>query len=255
MRIKFVALFIGLALAAGCGGTDTGMDNSMDNATPSIVGGTPTEGYPAVASLYAREPDAEKGSLCTGTFISDTVFLTAAHCVHPKWAGANAEFQIWRGHDLTDTLTRCPCHTVAEVHYHSSFNQNNVDAGSDIAVAILAEPIEVDTLPYMQSSLTDSMVGDPAYIVGYGVNNGWGGKGIGIKREATVKLNSYNDLFVKIGRWGKNVCSGDSGGPVIMDVDGDPTVVGVNSFGVRYCTSAASSTRVDSYLPFIEQWL
>jgi secreted trypsin-like serine protease len=251
MRIKFLALFIGLALAAGCGETD----NSMDNATPSIVGGTPTEGYPAVASLYAREPDADKGSLCTGTFISDTVFLTAAHCVHPDLVGAAAEFQIFRGHDLNDPSTRCPCHEVAEVHYHPSFNASNASAGSDIAVAVLAEPIEVETLAYMQSPLTNSMKGEPATIVGYGVNNGWNKEGAGTKREAAVELNSYNNQFVKTGIGGKGICSGDSGGPVIMDVDGEQTVVGVNSFGFIFCLFEASSTRVDSYLPFIEQWL
>src|SRR5262245_2082306 len=52
---------------------------SQDAGVPRIINGIVTGGYPAVAALQIT--NAEGDSLCTGTLVSRSVILTAAHCV------------------------------------------------------------------------------------------------------------------------------------------------------------------------------
>ena len=64
-----------------------------------------------------------------------------------------------------------------------------------------------------------------------------------------------DDKFVVTGGFGKTMCSGDSGGPVLATINGVETVIGVNSFGFVYCIGAGNSTRVDAYVPWVDQYL
>ena len=60
---------------------------------------------------------------------------------------------------------------------------------------------------------------------------------------------------MRTGGFGKGICQGDSGGPILMELNGEMTVVGVNSFGMILCLTEASSTRVDKYLDFVNEYV
>lgn len=227
----------------------------VDEVDQSIIGGVPTSGDPAVVAILGVKPGADAGSLCTGTVISPTVILTAAHCVHPQLVGQGATYTVYTGSDLTDPNDRCPCLEVASTHHHPLFNANNPVAGYDIGIVVLAQPIDVTPVPYRVNPLTSDMTGKPVRIIGYGLNKGVKREGAGVKRVATVNLRSYNAKFVRTGQWGKGICNGDSGGPVLLKINGKETVIGVNSFGNMFCFGQSSSGRVDIYSNFIQQYL
>jgi secreted trypsin-like serine protease len=229
-------------------------DDVAFSETP-IIGGEEDQGDPSIVALYAREPDAEAGSLCTAEIISPTVVLTAAHCVHPELVGAKAQFWVLTAWNLMDSEHPSPRLAVKEVHYHEGFSKANLLNGNDIAVAILAEPTDLKPLAINRQSIASSLVGDDVRIVGYGLNKHFGGKGAGTKRQATLPLDGVDDKFVLTGTWGKGICSGDSGGPVLAKVDGVEQIIGVNSFGFLYCFGNSRSTRVDSYLDFVDRFL
>ena len=92
-------------------------------------------------------------------------------------------------------------------------------------------------------------------IVGYGLNDGFGQKGAGIKRTAKTKLTNFTDKLVTHGTWTQRICQGDSGGPVLAKVNGVETVIGVNSYGFIFCLGTSNSTRVDTYKSFVEGFL
>jgi secreted trypsin-like serine protease len=255
----FTKLSLVAAMAlAGCGGAVTA-ENPVETAQDQseIIGGTVNTGDPAIVALYAIKDGATSGALCTATVISPTVVLTAAHCVHPDTVGTGNKFYVMTAPDITDKTHPSPKLNVKEVHYDPKFDAKLIFNGHDIAVAILETPTTITPIPWNKDPLTAAMKGQAARIVGYGLNDSFGQKGAGIKRQATVKLNNYDELFVKTGSllpW-KVICSGDSGGPVLMKLGGVEKVVGVNSFGIVFCLTEASSSRTDIYKDFVAKYL
>lgn len=254
-----VASASAMVLALGCGGQPAAAEHAESTAQDrsEIIGGTTDTGDDSIVAVYAVAPGATSGALCTGTVIAPTVVLTAAHCVHPDTVGTGVNFYVLTAPDLTDAAHPSPKLTVKETHYDPAFDIKNVLNGHDIAVVILDAPTTLKPIPWNGDTMATELTGQPVRLVGYGLNDSFGQKGAGIKRQVTAKLNSFDSNFVKTGGlipW-KGICSGDSGGPVLMKVGGVEKVVGVNSFGILYCLSESSSTRVDTYKSFIQTYV
>ena len=248
--------WLALTTLVACG-SPTADPEPTASEQDAIIGGVADTGDPSIVALYGVVPGADKGALCTATVISPTVVLTAAHCVHPDTAGKDAVFSVLTAPDLTDKTHPSPRLKVKEVHYDPAFDLKNVLNGHDIAVAILDAPTTLRPIPWNKTALPADLKGKQIRLVGYGLNDSFGQKGAGIKRQASTKLNSFDTNFVKTGTlipW-KGICSGDSGGPVLAKIGGVETVVGVNSFGILGCLFESSSTRVDTYKAFVEKYL
>lgn len=243
-------LVVGFVLA-GCGASSGATDQSASD----IIGGTPTSEKPNVVALYAHVPDAGTGSLCTAEVVSPTVVLSAAHCVHPDEVGATANFYVFTGTDVTNLATRGEKLAVSEVHWDPLWSKDNLGGGHDLSVVILAEPTAITPMAINRAPLDASLRGSPVTLIGYGLNDGTTQKGAGVKRMATVPLSGWDGQFVQTGTGSAGICNGDSGGPVIASLNGVDTIVGINSFGFMFCAGKASSTRPDTNLDFISQYL
>jgi secreted trypsin-like serine protease len=253
--IKGAQLWIlGVAAAMmGCA-AESSTDSDLDSTESAIINGVETTGFPSVVALYGKKPGADKGMLCTASVVSPTVLLTAAHCVDPAVAGEGNEYFMLTSHNLTDQANPSPRIKVSAVHWDRQFSAQNLQGGHDIGVAILSEPT---TLPALKFNRNTSLSGiSQARLVGYGLNNGQAQTGAGIKRTAEVPVGSIDAKFVVTGSWfGTTMCSGDSGGPVFANVNGQETIIGVNSFGFIQCMGTGSSTNVATYLDFVNQYV
>src|SRR5689334_21679564 len=111
MKLIRTGLCLGLLLA-GCQAGTVDDPSSGDSADP-IIGGASDTGDPAVVMLRGTF-----GGFCTGTLVSPTVVLTAAHCVE--------------GGDTTSVGfgTNGNSRTVAakETHYNPNWDTNDVGA-------------------------------------------------------------------------------------------------------------------------------
>src|SRR4029079_12378607 len=125
-----------------------------DNNESPIINGVETTDYQNIIALYGKKPGAEKGVLCTSTVVAPTVLLTAAHCVSPATAGEGNVYVALTGPNLLDHDHPSPRIDVAEVHWDPQFNAQNLQAGHDIAVVILATPTTIAPLKINRSSLT-----------------------------------------------------------------------------------------------------
>jgi len=238
-------------------------DQDTDDAQASelyqgIINGQPTgDKDKAIVALFAKFVGEDQGALCTGTIISPTVVLTAAHCVDPAaMEGHTIEsFSVITDFDLTDGVPANRRKPVAATHFHEDWDFNNVQGGHDIAVAILQNPTTIQPKLYRRSALSNQNM--QIRMVGYGLDDGINQTGAGVKREATSKLNSFDDLFIKHGQFftGPRICNGDSGGPILAVSAGRERVIGVNSFGFIFCLGEASSTNVTSFDDWIDQWI
>jgi len=252
-RNFLVALFA-LAFAA-C----TGAPPEVDSQVHSIINGTTDNDDPAVVLVAAQMPGSQSGSLCTGEIIAPHVVLTAAHCVSPATVGAGAKFVVFTGTVLDMTAPLTAFLPVLETHFDPQVDLNNITAGHDVGVVILKSPTTIAPLPYNRTPLPQSMVGQAARLVGYGITTASDSNGMtaGTRRQAPTKLDSFDALLLNFKDLQHNNCEGDSGGPAFMTMDGQERIVGVTSYGFPGCPtdSPGTDTRVDSYIKFIDPFV
>jgi len=242
------ALVLFASMICGCAGS-VSMDETGETGS-EIIGGVNDTGDPAVVALFAHQPNASSGELCTATLISPTVLLTAGHCTLPAPGEIVEAF-------FNPTLSGTSRFAVKEVHSNPAFSESNLNGGHDVGVAILAAPSSVTPLPFNTTPITNANVGQAVRIVGYGLNMGPAqtGSGAGTKREATTVLDDISAQLLHIGNNSKATCSGDSGGPAFMNIGGVQKIVGVTSFGNGACSGGGFDTRVDANLAFINQFV
>lgn len=205
--------------------------------------------YPALVDLF------EPGD-CIGSLVHESYLLTVAHCAMDLTAGNVL--------DVAGTS-----YTVAEVILHPQWEDVE---DYDIALVRFEQPVVgVDPLPlYRQTAELDAVV----TLVGRGVTatgleGEAGGSTDGLLRRATNVVSGVEEHFIEIyfeqtGDEGvlplEGVgASGDSGCPVFIDVDGVPTIAGLNSYGdfddgggVALYGAWDYQSRVSTYLEWID---
>ena len=225
----------------------------------AITNGTPDgNGHPNVGGLVAPEayPDGT-WIYCSGTLISPTVFLTAAHC------GEDGE---------RVAVTFDTAYQEGDKLYYGTFeadplyNQSQSDP-HDIAVVVLDKPVrgitpaelpEADSLSNLSGSQTFTSVGYGAYEV----TKGPGGHQYlynDIRMVATGTLNSTNPGWLRIsmnpstGNGG--TCYGDSGGPNFLGSTDIIAAITITGDAVCRSTNVVYRLDTESARDFLSQYV
>jgi V8-like Glu-specific endopeptidase len=217
-------------------------------AAQAITNGVPDgNGHPNVGGLVAPEqyPDGS-WIYCSGTLISPTVFLTAAHCAED---GERVEVTFDPAYEDGDRTY------AGTFQADPAYSQTQSDP-HDIAVVVLDKPvkgIEPATLPEADS--LSGLSGAQSFTsVGYGayeVTRGPGGRQFlydDVRMVASGTLNAINPAWLRIsmnpatGNGG--TCYGDSGGPNFL---GDTDIVAaITITGDAVCQSTNVVYRLDT---------
>lgn len=220
----------------------------------AITNGQPDgDGHPYVGLILNDE------SFCSGTLLTPTTFLTAAHCTVAF--DGTPTFITFDPEPLGDVAT---FYEVESVLTHPLFC-NPCGSGLpgfdayDVGLAFLAEPVEMSTYGQLPGENTaGGLKGTQLTSVGYGVQAFAVGGGpprpsaFASRFFATSTViginNRVGDLFLKLsanGSQGKGgTCFGDSGGPNFYP--DQVTIAGVNSFVTNgRCNGVTYSQRTD----------
>jgi secreted trypsin-like serine protease len=226
----------------------------VEDRQSAIIGGTLDTADPGVVLLFAQVPGAQSGSLCTAEIVSPHVVITAAHCVSPSEVGQGAQFVVYPGNDFNQA-TQAELLPVKETHFNPLFDSNNLDAGNDIGVAILQNPIATPPLTMNRAPLTTAMQGQPVRFVGYGLSDAQQQTGAGVKRTTTTTLTDFTSVLVHFTDGTHETCNGDSGGPAFMTFNGQEEIVGLTSFGDVNCDQGGYDTRLDAMVSFVDPYI
>jgi hypothetical protein len=228
----------------------------------AITYGEPDNGrHPFVGTLVA-EFEGQKDWICSGTLISPTVFLTAAHCTaYLEAIGVPAD-AVWVSFDEVfdaGTNTFYPGSYVTDPDYGHDFARLN-----DLAVILLDAPmtgVTSATLPpagYLDELGPHGLRDLQFTAVGYGNQERVVGGGqphfgpYGSRRVAVGSFNALNKNWLRLSMnpalGDGGTCYGDSGGPNFLGAGETETtmIVGITSTGDVPCRATNVVYRVDT---------
>ncbi|RME23555.1 MAG: hypothetical protein D6806_11075, partial [Deltaproteobacteria bacterium] len=228
-----------------------------------IVGGSADTNPAHMATVAITN---QPGSyFCSGTLITDSVVLTAAHCLEDYWGNPvdPTTLQVFFGNNAYSTGQY---RQVSEGIQHPQWNRNTLQR--DIALLRLAStaPANVTPIPYLPSNLglTQADVGATVEFSGFGMTeNGTDGQKLHVQNAIDVVCddpagcNGGNVVQYAMGydETPGGPCSGDSGGPAYLLRNGTEYVAGITSYGDQNCQYFGASTMPDRYASFIDNFI
>lgn len=224
--MKYVYLFLALcAFQSFC--------NAQESSESSIVGGTNVapEVYPWMVELLSNDTHH-----CGGMLINEQWVLTAAHCLLAVPAiNVTVPTKVIINTTVKETVqTYSEEIDIEEIHVFPDFSFATGFEG-DIGLIKLAN---VSTLPTVNINIVDSMLyelNDTAHTMGWGITYVYSDT---TSTNLLISSPLIKDITPSIISAGFDTneteagsASGDSGGPLFVDIDGEITVIGVVSGG------------------------
>lgn len=232
-RVPVCVLLTGLAACGGGGGNRTITSGSPTAPTPGVnpgaacdaLGATVPGAIPivngaecsssrtAVVLLNARDAGGFAVGACSGTIISRRAILTAAHCLD----GETALVRVWLG-----SGAEIPAQSFV---LHPTYVANP-STGLDVGIVRMAEDLPREPVPILTGR--EAQVGETAVIAG------WGRDQSSIPatlRAGSTAISAVNTFFLEtlFSQTAAAICSGDSGGPLLISDNGRWAIAGISS--------------------------
>ena len=233
---------------------------------PRIVGGHDANNgqWPWTVSLVTKDWFPYDGHFCGGTLIRANWVVTAAHCMHGETT--KTVDVIANILDLTEDNGQ----RVAVKRIIKHPNYNAATDNNDLALLQLTEPVKnAVSLPLVKDN--PRLTGMEATIVGWGLLNEHEDTYPGVLQEASLPIQSNEACKLSYGDYaitdkmlcagylegGLDSCSGDSGGPLMIQQNGAWVLAGITSWGTGCARPELYGvyTRVSRFVDFINKTL
>ncbi|MBU0944473.1 MAG: serine protease [Proteobacteria bacterium] len=263
LRVLLILIFFTQPVFAS---EHTYLPSDITENSEKILGGIESKAgdWPwMTAILYANQADLYNAQFCAGVLIQDTWILTAAHCVSGQTASAiNVAVGIYDLDNFSGSRI-----SVKNIRIHPQYNSTT--SQNDIALLELSQASSLPTLP-LYSGKSD-ILGVMLTAIGWGMADGttyWYYPAKLRQVDLPVVADSYcNNIYTPdlissqlcAGYYeGKDVCNGDSGGPVVAKMNGVWVHVGLVSYGKtceNYLGWYGVYTRTSAYVNFVKQYV
>ena len=230
LRKPLVLLLVLLSCSCGGGGGEPDVvpqRNACDDIqlNAKIIDGTACQmpERSAVTRLVLVDA-AGKQAYCTGVLLSSTKILTAAHCFE------DSPVRVVAVHG--EPLRTAGQYEAEGWVLHPNRRSEGLYIVNDVAIVLLAEPIEAPVLPLLIR--TSVPKGAVVSIFGYGQDEA-GTFDFEELKSGEMKVAAAERDYLRADFFGEgsNTCLGDSGGPLLYTVDGVAAVAGITSTGQR----------------------
>ena len=222
----------------------------------AITYGEPDGGdHPNVGAIIRENSDGSREVWCSGTLISPTVFLTAAHCVD------DMERDDWTAYVTFDSVwTSSSKLYLGTVYLHPDYTWP-LNNPNDLAVIVFSRAIRgITPASLPPEGLLDRLPlnGQTFTAVGYGMHapvNGPGGMSGSTTNDRWQAVSGFNSLTNSWLRLSQNAaqgyggtCIGDSGGPNFLGSGANETsiIAAITVTGDRFCQALNQTYRLDT---------
>jgi secreted trypsin-like serine protease len=231
---------------------------------PAQTGDAHVDGttHPNVGALLRARADGSLSIICTGTLVTQRVFVTAAHCTDYLFSlGQTTAYVTFDPNFGTDSA-----HNVFTTPYHGTLHQNpgyKAPYQNDTALVLLDAPVTTiapaTVAPrHFLDGFSNKQLNALEYTnVGYGTSEQVVVKGSGptfpfdgIRKWTISGFHALNPEVIhldqSLARGLSGTGYGDSGGPTFVDTPTGPVVISVVSSGDVPCYSTSTNQRLDS---------
>ena len=235
-----------------------------------IVGGTKVDIADYPWQVYLRSGNY----MCGGIIIAKKWILTAAHCTQDDDGNSISSDDMIVVAGTTHPYSASSEHKFYVENYSRHSEYDRASLINDIAVLELYDEIDIENTEAIELiSLRDdengvTSPGVMATITGWGLLRGVENPSdsdfpkdlqmvqlpIVSQKAASSVWRDTNISFIFAGykNGNKDACGGDSGGPLIVNVDGKKKLAGIVSWGSESCNTYGAFTRVSYFLDWIE---
>ncbi|KHD87721.1 MAG: serine protease [Bdellovibrio sp. ArHS] len=258
---KKISLTVAIALTlSACAETAQQAQVELSGQQKGVIGGDKVAANNRISRSTVGLYDEQAQALCTGTLIAPNLVLTAAHCIEPT----SDKMVVLFGQEFKNAQAS-QLRPVSKKIRHSLYGAMKSEDMYDIAMIRFEGTLPAGYAPApLLTDFSRVQKNTEVVVAGFGLNWAWGIKrGAGTLRTTTLKVkapwNGSTEIMLDQSLR-RGICSGDSGGPAYLDVNGQLHLLGVASRGDSLpipltpdCFILSVFTRVDAHTDWINQ--